>query len=320
MPLINLNDVTFSYKTYEKNSGFMGGLRDLFHRNVSEFESIKEFNLQVSAGQIIGLLGLNGAGKTTLIKLMSGILTPKSGRVRVLESDPYQRNSMFLKNIGVMLGQKSQLIWDLPAEDTLIMLREVYRIPKQEFQSRLDRLLKDLNLTGQIHTPVRKLSLGQRTKFELICSVIHEPQILFLDEPTLGIDVVSQETMYQFLKQWNRDLGTTIVLTSHNTKDIEALAQRVAIVQKGRKIFDGLPQELVARYSDESILEITTNSPLNPVPNELQEVSATKYLMKVQGINQKIPITSDRIVGITRRNSRLDEILTQIFKSEVTSS
>ena len=213
----------------------------------------------------------------------------------------------------------SQLIWDLPAADTLFMLREVYRIPHQVFKERLHRLLAELDLTEQIHIPVRKLSLGQRTKFELICSIIHQPKILFLDEPTLGIDIVSQEMIYRFLKKWNRELGMTIILTSHNTKDIEALAQRVAIIQHGKKLFDGNPQKLIDQFSDESTLEIVTNSPLNPLPNELRELEPTKYELTISDDKKEIPIDSKQILSVTRRNSQLDEILTRIFKSEVKS-
>ena len=240
--IIKCENLNYWYETYEKKSGIKGTLQDLWKRNHKRVMAIKNINISINKGEIVGLLGPNGAGKTTLIKLLTGILEVKSGEILCLNKTPYKKEKNYLKNIGVVMGQKSQLIWDLPAMETLRMLKEIYEIDRKEFEERLEKLLRLLNLKEKVSTPVRKLSLGERIKFELTCSLIHKPQILFLDEPTIGLDITSQYAVYDFLREVNRTENTTIILTSHYMKDIENLCERVVIILKGEKHFD-LPLE-----------------------------------------------------------------------------
>lgn len=315
-PIISIDHASFSYVTFTKQSGFSGAWHDLFHRQKSTVAAVRDISLQVNRGEVLGLLGANGAGKTTLIKLMTGILPVNTGKVRLFADQvPFRKRPAFLQRIGVMLSQKSQLAWDLPPLDTLVLLREIYHIPHDQFASWLAFLTKELAVTPQLHVPVRKLSLGQRIKFELICALIHRPEILFLDEPTIGIDVSSQANIYRFLKQLNQDTQMTIILTSHNTKDIEALAQRVAVINHGRKIFDGTTTGLISHYATAPILEIVTDGPLTPLPAHVRQVDPTHYEVDATAL-ATLPVDPRHILRVSRRNGNLDAILTQLFSEE----
>ncbi|WP_156413094.1 ATP-binding cassette domain-containing protein, partial [Oceanivirga salmonicida] len=187
--MIEIENLKFYYKTYEKKTGFMSTIHDFFKRKYIKKQALNIDELNIKEGEIVGILGPNGAGKTTLIKILSGILEEKSGKVICDNFRPYNKNKEFLKNIGVVMGQKSQLIWDLPSIETLKLLKEIYNISKEDFDTRLDYFIELFNLKEKINVPVRKLSLGERRKFEIICSLIHNPKILFLDEPTIGLDI-----------------------------------------------------------------------------------------------------------------------------------
>lgn len=315
-PIITVDHANFSYVTFTKQAGFSGAWHDLFHRQKSTVAAVQDISLHVNRGEVLGLLGANGAGKTTLIKLMTGILPVNAGDVRLFTDQvPFRKRPAFLQRIGVMLSQKSQLAWDLPPLDTLVLLREIYHIPHAAFTTWLAFLTKELAVTPQLHVPVRKLSLGQRIKFELICALIHKPEILFLDEPTIGIDVSSQANIYRFLKQLNHDTQMTIILTSHNTKDIEALAQRVAVINHGHKIFDGTTTGLISRYATVPLLEIVTDVPLEPLPEHVRQVDATHYEIDATALTT-LPIDPRHILSVNRHNGSLDAILTQLFSEE----
>ncbi|WP_167850182.1 ABC transporter ATP-binding protein [Levilactobacillus suantsaiihabitans] len=316
-PIITIDHVSFDYVTYTKQSGLSGSWHDLFHRQKQRVPAVQNVSLQVAPGEILGLLGANGAGKTTLIKLMTGILPVRAGSLQLLDDQhPFQKRPAFLRRIGVMLSQKSQLAWDLPPLDTLVLLREIYQVPHDRFTDWLAFLTDQLAVTAQLKVPVRKLSLGQRIKFELICALIHTPEILFLDEPTIGIDVSSQANIYRFLQQLNRDTQMTIILTSHNTKDIEALAQRVAVINHGRKIFEGTPNGLIAQYASAATLEVVTDAPLTTLPAHVTQVADSQYLVDAAALTT-LPIDPQHILSVHRRNGNLDDILTRLFSQEV---
>lgn len=255
--MINLKNVIYNYETFSKEKGFRGALKDFKRREKTIVNAIKSIDILINQGEIIGLIGPNGAGKTTLIKLMTGILAPSSGQVICAGFEPFQKDNDYLKKIGVVLGQKSQLIWDLPALETLELIRVIYDINEKSYKEKLDEMLKLLNVEHKLNTPVRKLSLGERVKFEIICSLIHSPEILFLDEPTIGLDITSQKMIHQFLLKINRETKTTIILTSHYMKDIEALCERVMIIMDGSIISDMPIKELKnqVQIDDEYILE-----------------------------------------------------------------
>ncbi len=235
--MIEVKNATLQYTTFKRSQGLKGVMHDFFKRSVIQVEALSDISLTINEGEMIGLIGRNGAGKTTLIKLLTGILPLRQGEIKIDQMLPYQREKVFLKNIGVLLGQRSQLIWDLPAIDTYDMLAAIYELPKQMYNARLTWLSEQLEVTELLYIPVRKLSLGQRVKCELIAALLHRPKYLFLDEPTLGLDFVTQKTIYKILRLENQYHKTTIITTSHYIKDIEQLADKVIILNKGKIIF-----------------------------------------------------------------------------------
>jgi ABC-2 type transport system ATP-binding protein len=264
--MLNCTNVEYSYQSFKKSQGLLGSLKDFRKRESIQVHAVSDFNLNVEQGEIIGLLGPNGAGKTTLLKMLSGILEQKGGTITCAGHVPFLKEKAYLKSIGVVLGQKSQLLWDLPALETLEMLRVMYEIDKSAYQAKLERMLTLLNLQEKRDIPVRKLSLGERVKFEIICALIHSPKIVYLDEPTIGLDLSAQRNIHQFLREINQEEGTTIVLTSHYMKDIEALCNRVVVMIKGRKQEDTTISELISRFHNDECFVLTFRE---SVPQEL---------------------------------------------------
>ncbi|MDV7694746.1 hypothetical protein A7K95_01745 [Pediococcus parvulus] len=311
--VIDCKNVSFKYKTYKKSLGFKGEFLDFFKRETEYVPALKSFDLRIAKGEIVGLLGANGAGKTTLIKILSGVIPSNSGSVMVLGYNPYEKKARFLHKIGVLFGQKSQLIWDLPAVDTFSMLKEIYQIPTIEFHERLNYLATELDISEVINRPVRNLSLGQRTKCELVCSLITKPEIVFLDEPTLGIDIISQMKIYALLKKFNETSNMTILLTSHNTKDIETLAKRVVIINKGIKRFDDSLKKLMTNFSNRYFLEVTTDKEIdNEILEGITKLGQMDYLVDAKKF-PTLPFDTKHILKVQRKDSSLDQILERIF-------
>lgn len=304
--MLKIKNIKYEYKTYEKSIGALSVVKDFFNRKYNYIEAINIEELNIAKGEMVGLLGPNGAGKTTLIKLMTGILSLKEGEIICDEYIPYEKKKEFLKEIGVVMGQKSQLLWDLPALDTLEMLRDIYEIDNSNFDKRLEQLLKLLNLESKIKIPVRKLSLGERLKFELICSLIHKPKILFLDEPTIGVDIVSQKAIYDFLLELNKLENTTIILTSHNMKDIETLCKRIIIILDGKITMDTTIDDLKSKYRTEKKYIIHTETDEFPY----KDIEYTKI------DNCKYEIRNDNIKFIENDIKELEEIIYDIFKGD----
>lgn len=277
--MIQLENVNFSYKTFEKKIGFKECLKDLFNRQVIEKQALIDININIKPGEIVGFLGKNGAGKTTLIKLMCGLIHPKSGEIKINDFNPYKKEKKFLKNLGLVLGQKSQLVWDLPSIDTLCVIKEIYNISDNEYNEYLDYLTELLNVKHLLNIPVRKLSLGERMKFEIICAVIHKPKILFLDEPTIGLDIESQAIIHNFLKKINKELNTTIILTSHYIKDIETLSHRVIIIGNGKVKYNCSINELLEKFNEKRILQVKgENLNLDYIPGaKIESISSSEY-------------------------------------------
>ncbi len=248
---VQVDGLAHMYKSFEKGETFKDMLTDFFSRKHKEVASIHDISFQVHRGEVLGLLGANGAGKTTLLKILAGLLQPSRGEARVLGADPYKRDVNHLRRIGFVFGQKSQLNWDLPAYDTFDLLKAVYSIPQDLFEGRLTRFTTLLNFTHKLRSPVRKLSLGERMKAEIICSLLHMPEVLFLDEPTIGLDIVSQKVIRDFVKGIVKDHGVTVILTSHYMNDIEQLADRICILQRGKVTYTGEPRGLLSRFSQE---------------------------------------------------------------------
>lgn len=251
-----------AYKSTRKQPGLIGALRTFVKPDITQVDAISDFNLQVAQGEIVGLLGPNGAGKTTLIKMLAGIVAPTSGEVSVLGYKPFQRAKDFRRKIALVMGQKTQLWWDIPAFDSFELLKSYYEVPKDVFQKRLGFMGEILGVTHLFHTHVRKLSLGERMKMELMACLLHEPRLCFLDEPTIGLDVVAQKQIRDFFKTYQREHKTTFILTSHYMADIEALCPRIVLVLSGRKRFDGSIRDFEQILGKDKFVSLTFAEPV----------------------------------------------------------
>ncbi|MFD2673539.1 ABC transporter ATP-binding protein [Marinicrinis sediminis] len=239
MNAIEVEHLRKQFRVQQNREGLTGAIRDLFRRTYKEVIAVNDISFTIPQGEICGYIGENGAGKSTTIKMLTGILVPTSGRLQVGGYVPYEQREKFVRHIGVVFGQRSQLWWDLGVIESFQLLRKVYRVGQQDYKTRLDELVERLQLGDLLNRPVRKLSLGQRMRCELAASLIHNPSLLFLDEPTIGLDIVVKTEIRQFLKDLNQRNGTTILLTTHDLQDIEALCSRVIMLDEGQVIYDG---------------------------------------------------------------------------------
>ena len=248
MPVIDVKNLKKTYVVSERTEGIIGSIRGMFHRRHRLVEAVKGVTFSIEPGELVAFLGPNGAGKTTTLKMLSGLLYPTSGTVDVFGSTPFDKNPDFLRRFSFVMGQRHQLWWELPALDTFRLNAAVFNIDESHYQKRLRELDDLLDLNPLWHTPVKKMSLGQRMKMELACSLLHEPELLLLDEPTIGLDVVMQKTLRDFVAHINETKKTTILLTSHNMEDIETLCKRVIVIHDGLLLFDGDLSELIGRF------------------------------------------------------------------------
>lgn len=258
--VIKVENLTKTFKTYKKEPGLKGSVKALFKREYKVLEAVKNVNFEINQGELIGFIGPNGAGKTTTLKMLSGLLYPTSGKAEVLGYTPFERKNPFLKQISLVMGQKNQLWWDLPAIETFNLNKEIYDVPTDKYNAILNELTDILEVKEVMHQQVRKMSLGQRMKCELIASLIHMPKVLFLDEPTIGLDVVMQKKVREFIKEYNRKYNATVILTSHYMDDVKEICKRVIIINKGALLFDGHIDELIRTYADYKILIPIFNS------------------------------------------------------------
>ncbi|HQL04591.1 MAG TPA: ATP-binding cassette domain-containing protein [Treponemataceae bacterium] len=257
MPIIETKDLTKTYKRYKKKEGLRGSLTGLFKRDYEVKKAVDSFNLEIEEGEFTGLIGPNGAGKTTLIKMLTGIIAPTAGRLSVMGFYPNKLENAFKKQYAVVMGQKSQLFFELTANDTLSLFKEIYDIPKPEFEKSRDYFVELFNVKELMNVQVRNLSLGERMKMELITALLHNPRVLFLDEPTIGLDAIAVKQIRMFLKEVNENKKTTILLTSHYMEDIKQLCKRSIVINKGLKIFDGSTENLFNTYQKYKIIHIS---------------------------------------------------------------
>ena len=257
MPIIEVDRLSKTYVTHKREQGTLGAIRSLITRQKVEVHAVQGVSFTIEEGELVGFLGPNGAGKTTTLKMLSGILYPTSGKATVMGYVPWERKPAFQRQMSIVMGQKMQLWWDLPAYESFILLKELYEVDDRTFERRLNELAEMLDIKRLLHTQVRRMSLGERMKCELLAALLHAPKVVFLDEPTIGLDVVSQKRIREFLKEYNRQAKTTILLTSHYMQDIQALCERVIIIDHGRIIFDNTLQMLVEQYSDSKLLKLT---------------------------------------------------------------
>ena len=249
MPIIVVENLSKIYPVAVKEPGIKGTLAHFFRRTYREVKAVQNISFQIEAGEMVGFLGPNGAGKTTTLKMLTGLIHPSGGHVRVAGYVPFRRQAKFLQKMSLVMGQKQQLLWDLPALDSLRINAAIYKIPEKEFQRRLEEITQMLSLKEQLTKPVRKLSLGERMKAELLAALLHRPQVLFLDEPTLGLDVNAQAAVREFLREYNQRYQATILLTSHYMADITALCKRVMLIHQGKLMYDGSLEALLERFA-----------------------------------------------------------------------
>jgi len=262
MPSIETRDLRKTYVSHKKSPGILGAMKGLFTREKTEVEAVKGISLSVEQGELVGFLGPNGAGKTTTLKMLSGILFPTSGEASVLGFKPSDRKPEMLRQISLVMGNKNQLWWDLPAWDSFVVLKELYEVDDAKFKKRVDHLVEALQITDKIHTQVRKLSLGERMKCELVAALLHSPRVVFLDEPTIGLDVVSQKRIRDFLKELHAEDNCTLLLTSHYMQDVQELCDRIVVIDHGTQIYDGTLDDLSQKFSDTRRLRLTFETPV----------------------------------------------------------
>jgi ABC-2 type transport system ATP-binding protein len=325
-PAIRVESVSKQYTFHEQQPGLRNAVKSLFHRTYQTRNAVVDITFTVEPGEFVGVLGANGAGKTTTLKMLCGLLRPTSGEVRVLGYQPADRHYAFLRRTSMVLGQKSMLWWDVPAMDSFLVHKAMYEIPTGDFNSSVGELSELLEVEHLLEVPVRKLSLGERMKCELILALIHRPDLLFLDEPTIGMDLVAKATVRDFLRAVNFHRGTTILLTSHDMGDVESLCPRVMVVSKGRLGYDGELAELVRSARPHKQLRLTFADPprvpenlppevtLLPVANE-HEINIETPRELMQEVLRRVPAWGS-LIDIDVTDPDVDEIVREIFARE----
>ena len=263
MSVIEANNLTKVYRTYKKEAGLWGAVKGLGKRKYDEVRAADGITFKIEEGELVGFLGPNGAGKTTVLKMLSGLLNPTSGSARVLGFVPWERRDEMKRQFALLMGQKNALWWDLPARESLELNRVIYGIERKKFEAIVGGLSELLDVTDKLNVMVRELSLGERMKMELIAALLHAPKVLFLDEPTIGLDVVSQKKVREFLQRYNSEHRIVTMLTSHYMQDIEALCQRVIIIDRGRIFFDGSLESIIDRFSTHKLLSLVFEGPVD---------------------------------------------------------
>lgn len=270
--MITMEHVCKSYKVAKRNAGLKEACKAFFRRKTEIIQALDDINFTILDGEIVGYIGPNGAGKSSTIKILSGILTPEQGVCKVDGRIPWKNRMEHVRNIGVVFGQRSQLWWDVPVIDSFELLKDIYSIPTFTYQESLDELTQLLNLQELLKTPTRQLSLGQRMRCEIAASLLHQPKILFLDEPTIGLDAVSKLAVREFVKDINKKRNTTVILTTHDMQDIEALASRIILIGKGRILLDGTIDDMRLEIEKDNSLHNQQDNPLS-----LEQVTAKLY-------------------------------------------
>lgn len=323
MPVIEVSGLTKTFRTYKKQPGFGGALRGLFQREYEPVAAVTGIGFQIEPGELVGFLGPNGAGKTTTLKMLAGLLYPTAGTAKVLGYVPWERHDGYRRQFALVLGQKNQLWWDLPARESLELNAKIYGLPPDRFERTVMEMTELLHVRDKLNVSVRELSLGERMKMELIASLLHQPKVLFLDEPTIGLDVVSQKIVREFLRHYNATHQTTILLTSHYMADIEALCQRVIIIDHGQIFFDGRLGEIVDRFADFKHITIHCDGAdacpadglakygevVEKTPESVKlKVKRDRVIAACQGLLDELPVRDIDIEEVP-----IEEVIRQIF-------
>ncbi|MBD1858215.1 MULTISPECIES: ABC transporter ATP-binding protein [Leptolyngbya] len=323
MSSITVDRLTKVYPVAVKEAGFRGTVTHFFKRTYRQVKAVQDVSFHIEPGEVVGFLGANGAGKTTTLKMLTGLIHPSSGKVTVAGHVPFERRSSFLQKITLVMGQKQQLIWDLPAADSLRINAAVYGISDRTLKARIGELSEMLSLEGKLTQPVRKLSLGERMKCELLAALLHEPQVLFLDEPTLGLDVNAQVSVREFLKEYNAQYKATVLLTSHYMADITALCERVLMIHQGQLIYDGSLDGLVDRFSPCREVKVEfnrtyTESELSAY-GYVQEVEkqSVRFLVQQEDLTQAIAriLAELQVVDLAVSDPPIEEVIGRVFQA-----
>ena len=321
MSVINVKNLSKTYKVSLKKPGFKGTIDHFFKRTYRDIVAVKDVSFTINSGEIVGFLGANGAGKTTTLKMLTGLIHPSNGKIKIVDRTPFKRHPTFLKKMSLVMGQKQQLLWDLPALDSLKINAAVYEIPDKIFQQRLQELSEMLSIKEQLNQPVRKLSLGQRMKAELLAALLHHPQVLFLDEPTLGLDVNSQAAIRSFLKEYNERYEATILLTSHYMADITALCERVLLIHEGQLIYDGNLEDLVEKFTPYKLVNVELSYPLSSEKLahygqvETMKGQEVRFLVKQEDLTDTIAkiLAQLEVNDLSVSDPPIEEVVSQIF-------
>ena len=326
-PVILLDNLSKTYLVPERDAGVMAAARSLVQRRHRAIKAVDQVSFSVEPGEVVGFLGPNGAGKTTTLKMLSGLLHPTSGMGRVLDYEPWQRQRDFLKVITLVMGQRNQLNWDIPASDSFELNRVIYRVPPEQYQQTLEELVELLELGPLINKPVRNLSLGERMKCEIAAALLHRPQVLFLDEPTIGLDVTAQRRIREFIREYNRRHNATILLTSHYMADVEALCKRIVVIHHGRILFDGPLAELVKRFSPHKTIAVELEHPieLNQYADFGEVVTQDDGRLMLRVPKADTAKVAGRLLAelpvsdLTIEDPPIEEVIEQVFAQEVES-
>lgn len=300
--IISIKDINKSFKLFKRKAGLKGALKSFFKRDYYQFHALKNISLNINEGEIIGILGENGAGKTTLIKLMVGLLHPTSGSIVIDGYNPWKRNHEFLKKISIVMGQKNQLWWDIPASESFLLNKHIYGIENNKYEKILNELVDYLDVREKIDVQVRRLSLGERMKMEIIAALLHQPKIVLLDEPTLGLDVISQSKIREFVKHYNNEYKTTFVITSHYTQDIQEMCKRVHVLNKGESVYDGDFSELIKS--------------INPKRRLVFEFTSDPDMDYIDRLRSSFPLDiKDRILSAELSEDKLRDLLKDLLSN-----
>jgi ABC-2 type transport system ATP-binding protein len=327
MAAVVVRDLVKEFRRFRRREGLGGAVKDLFARRYEPVRAVDGVSFTIEPGERIGYIGPNGAGKSTTIKMLTGILTPTSGEISSLGFSPHRQRRQYVRHIGVVFGQRTQLWWDLAVVESLRLLLQVYEVPRAEGEQRLARLREILALDEFLHTPVRKLSLGQRMRSDLAASLLHGPQLLFLDEPTIGLDMIAKDSIRALLKRVNDELGTTILLTTHDLRDIEALAQRVLVIDGGRIVHDGSLEQLRDEAGEEAsaevdLLEPASDAALATLPRTIRFEREGALRLRARFSKRQIPAAEvlSKLVGtlkvgdVTLPEPSIEEVIRRIYE------
>ena len=328
--LIEVKGISKSFKIKRKNKGLKEKLKNILKPSYINKQAVKDISFSIKKGEMVGFIGKNGAGKSTTIKMLSGILYPDSGEIKVAGYIPYKQRRQYVANIGVVFGQKTQLSWDLPLMDSFELLKEIYRIPTALYKENLEKFINLLDMKDFLYQPVRQLSLGQRMKGDIVAALLHSPKIVFFDEPTIGLDVVAKENVRQFIKYLNKTEGITMIFTTHDMQDIEKVCNRLIIIDKGEKVYDGSINEIKNNYVSLRSIEVEFSNevniePINDVSIKDQEgTNGCRKLFSFDSANVKINelmtdiLTKYDVKDISIIEPEIDDIIRDIYEGELT--